>query len=338
MPRKARIDAPGALHHIICRGIEKKRVFRNNADRDSFLERLGDILFDTSTSCFAWALIPNHFHLLLRTGSTSIATVMRRLLTGYAVTFNHRYKRHGQLFQNRYKSILCEEETYLLELVRYIHLNPVRAGLVADVDALDRYPYSGHAVLTGNRNNEWQDTGYILARFGKHVSRARQRYREFMHDGVATGKRPELTGGGLIRSLGGWKTAIKTLSRMDRLKGDERILGNSDFVDETLRLAEEELHRRDQLKLAGYGLDQLARDVAGLFDINPARIFEAGKYPRIVQARGLLCYWGVRELGMTATALAKKLNLSQPAVSMAVKRGQKLAREENYTLPTKINL
>jgi len=209
---------------------------------------------------------------------------------------------------------------------------------VADVDALDRYPYSGHAVLTGNRNNEWQDTGYILARFGKHVSRARQRYREFMHDGVATGKRPELTGGGLIRSLGGWKTAIKTLSRMDRLKGDERILGNSDFVDETLRLAEEELHRRDQLKLAGYGLDQLARDVAGLFDINPARIFEAGKYPRIVQARGLLCYWGVRELGMTATALAKKLNLSQPAVSMAVKRGQKLAREENYTLPTKINL
>lgn len=166
MPRKARIDAPGALHRIICRGIERKRIFRNDADRDSFLERLGNILLDTSTSCFAWALIPNHFHLLLRMGSAPIATVMSRLLTGYAVTFNHRYRRHGQLFQNRYKSILCEEDTYLLELVRYIHLNPLRAKLVADVDALDKYPYCGHSILIGTRKNEWQEVDYILARFG----------------------------------------------------------------------------------------------------------------------------------------------------------------------------
>jgi len=83
MPRQARIDSPGALHHIIGRGIERKSIFRDDEDRDNFLERLGNILLETSTSCFAWALIPNHFHLLLRTGSTPIATVMRRLLTGY---------------------------------------------------------------------------------------------------------------------------------------------------------------------------------------------------------------------------------------------------------------
>jgi REP element-mobilizing transposase RayT len=108
MPRKSRIDAPGALHHIIARGIDRKTIFRDDSDRDNFLERLGNILSETQTACFAWTLIPNHFHLLLRTGTTVISTVMRRLLTGYAVSYNFRHRRHGHLFQNRYKSILCQ--------------------------------------------------------------------------------------------------------------------------------------------------------------------------------------------------------------------------------------
>jgi REP element-mobilizing transposase RayT len=130
MPRKARIDAPGALHHIIARGIARKKVFDDDVDRDFFLERLGTIVQESRTRCFAWALIPNHFHLLLKTGAIPIATVMKRLLTGYAMRYNRRHKRFGHLFQNRYKSILCQEDSYLLELVRYIHLNPLRAGLV----------------------------------------------------------------------------------------------------------------------------------------------------------------------------------------------------------------
>ena len=105
MPRKARIDAPGAFHHIICRGIERRKIFYDNADRDNFLERLGNVLIETSTPCYGWALLANHFHLLLRTGNTSISTIMRRLLTGYAVSFNRRHNRHGHLFQNRFKSI-----------------------------------------------------------------------------------------------------------------------------------------------------------------------------------------------------------------------------------------
>ena len=124
MPRQARIDTPGALHHIMVRGIERRKIFRDNKDKDNFVERLGSVIKDTSTSCYAWSLQSNHIHLLLRTGDNPISTVMGRLLTGYAVTFNRRYKRHGQLFQNRYKSILCQEDPYFIELVRYIHLNP----------------------------------------------------------------------------------------------------------------------------------------------------------------------------------------------------------------------
>ena len=138
MPRKSRIDAPGALHHIIVRGIERRRIFKTDADRDNFLSRLGDILTETETACYAWALIPNHFHLLLRTSNVSISTVMKRLLTGYALWFNRKHGRYGHLFQNRYKSILCQEDVYLLELVRYIHLNPLRAKLMPDLKTLEK--------------------------------------------------------------------------------------------------------------------------------------------------------------------------------------------------------
>ena len=95
MPRKARIDTPGALHHIIVRGIERRNIFYDDLDRENFIERFGIVLTESDTPCFAWALIPNHAHLLLKTGTTPMATVMRRLLTGYAVSFNRRHRRHG---------------------------------------------------------------------------------------------------------------------------------------------------------------------------------------------------------------------------------------------------
>ena len=133
MPRKARIDAPGALHHVIVRGIERKAIFKDRFDRTNFVKRLGTILLETDTPCYAWVLMHNHVHMLLKTGLTPIATVMRRLLTGYAQQFNRRHRRHGHLFQNRYKSFLCQEDAYFLELVRYIHLNPLRAHVVKDL-------------------------------------------------------------------------------------------------------------------------------------------------------------------------------------------------------------
>jgi len=137
----------------MARGIERRKLFRDDKDRNSFLERLAIILEETQTQCYAWALIPNHFHILLRTGPTPLSKVMRRLMTGYAVTFNKRHRRSGYLFQNRYKSVVCEEDPYLLELIRYIHLNPLRAKLVQDLKELDKYPWTGHSAIIGRRKN-----------------------------------------------------------------------------------------------------------------------------------------------------------------------------------------
>lgn len=332
MPRKARIDAPGALHHIIVRGIERRKIFEDDTDRVNFLDRLGKVLSETGTKCFAWALIPNHFHLLLRTGACPLSTVMRRLLTGHAMNFNRRHRRSGQLFQNRYKSILCQEDTYLLELVRYIHLNPIRARLATDIKVLDKYPFCGHAVIMGKKKKIWQDDAYVLKLFDDKISTARRRYKMFVQKGIQAGKRPELTGGGLIRSSGGW-SVINSLRRANiHVKSDERILGDSDFVEKVLKDANESLERKYRLKSKGYDIDKLADRVAKIFSIKPEEIFKPGKQPVKVKARSLFCYWTVRELGFTMTDLAPKLNISQPAVSISVQRGERIVSENGYSL------
>jgi putative transposase len=332
MPRKARIDAPGALHHIICRGIERGKIFRDDEDCNRFLDRLGEVLLDTGTPCFAWALIPNHIHLLFKTGQTSLPTVMRRILTGHAVYFNRRHRRHGQLFQNRYKSILCQEDSYLLELVRYIHLNPLRAHLVPEMKELDKYAFSGHSVLMGKTIRKWQDTDYVLGFFGAKLSTARRRYKAYVQKGVDQGKRPDLTGGGLIRSLGGWSSVKALRDGGERLKGDERILGDSDFVERVVDAANEHMERRYLALAKGFDLDSIAERVGEVLGISPALVWATGKRPQVVKARSLLCYWASKELGITMTALARRLGISQPAVSIAVRRGETMAMEKDYRL------
>ena len=169
MLRRSRIDAPDALHHVICRGIERRRIFRDDADRNRFVELLARVLEATSTRRYAWSLMPNHFHLLLKTGEVPLATILRRLLTAYAGSFNRRYRRHGHLFQNRYTSILCQEDAYILPLIRYIHLNPLRAKIVITIEELDRYPYAGHGALTGKVRADWQAVDEVLKLFGKRL-------------------------------------------------------------------------------------------------------------------------------------------------------------------------
>ena len=332
MPRSARLDAPGILHHIIIRGIERRQIFKDDNDREDFLVRLEKLLPVTKTSCFAWALIPNHAHFLFRTGNVPIATLMRRLLTGYAVYFNHRHKRSGQLFQNRYKSILCQEDAYLLELVRYIHVNPFRAGLVKSLDELDKYPYCGHSSLMGNKTRDWQDADYVLAYFGKQRYSARKHYSSFVSEGIHQGRRDDLMGGGLIRSLGGWSAISRNDLKDAHIKSDERILGDSDFVDSLLSGTDEKFERYYEAKRSGYDLNKTAKRAALLCDVAPEDIFSKSRQKIKVKARSLFCFWASRELGISLTELARQLGISAPAVSYAVARGEMIAREHDYQL------
>ena len=320
MPRQARIDAPGALHHIIIRGIEGTAIFRNEHDRENFLERLSSVLLESHTPCYAWALMSNHAHLLLRTGSQAIASVMRRLLTGYAVSFNRRHRRHGHLFQNRYKSILCEEDRYLRQLVAYIHLNPLRAGMLENLGALKTYRFTGHSALMGETVREWQDTGYVLSLFGKSLSEARRNLQRHVAEWSLRGRCPDLTGGGLIRSAGGWR-AVKEAHRDGvRLSSDERILGSSDFVEMVLQGANETYDRKMKLQAAGIDLSAVIEAVCRHAGIEEKQLTGLNKRPVSARARALIGHIACVEFLIPGSEVARRLNLYRSAVSRATRR------------------
>lgn len=334
MPRQGRVDIPGALHHIICRGIERREIFTDDVDRDDFLSRLIELTTTSSTRCFAWALIPNHLHLLLQTGNVPISSLMQKLLGGYATTFNLRHRRCGHLFQNRYKSILCQEETYLLELVRYIHLNPLRASLVSSFEALSDFRYCGHGCMLGcNQDLEcWMPIPEVLGRFGDNLGESRKAYKSFVFDGVAMGRRPDLTGGGLRRSVGGWRELRSSRDADMFFESDERILGDSDFVRSVLQSAEDDFERRTRYRRENVDIERLVEVVSSVLEMESKDVCAASKQRQHVRARSLLCFWAVREIGMTEVALAKLLRISQPAVAQAVSRGEKLAHDNGWLL------
>jgi REP element-mobilizing transposase RayT len=242
------------LHHIMIRGIEHRKIFLNTTDYEDLLDRLSKLLPETQTVCYAWSLMPNHAHFLFCTGKRPIATLMRRLLTGYAVSFNRRHRRDGRLFQNRYKSIICQEDAYL-------------------------------------------------------------------------------TGGGLIRSLGGWSEVKKHRGKTsEHTMSDERILGDGLFVDSVITQADEAFDHRYELKRGGYDLERIAERVGEILDIKKEDVLSKGSQKTKVKARSMLCYWAVRETGMSIRSLAKRLGMSAPGVGYAVERGAAIIRENQYSL------
>jgi REP element-mobilizing transposase RayT len=151
MARQPRSDAPGAIHHVMLRGIEKRPIFADDRDRRELVRRIGLVFPECDVACYAWALMPNHVHAVVRTGARPLAVAMARLGTGYAGHFNRRHHRVGHLFQNRYKAARVADDDHLRSVIRYVHRNPLRAGIVSDVAALEEYPWTGHGALLGVR-------------------------------------------------------------------------------------------------------------------------------------------------------------------------------------------
>ena len=316
MPRNARLDIAGVLQHVIVRGVEQRDIFLDDDDRLSFLDRFSNLFTKMNTECLAWALMRNHVHMLLRPLDGNLGQFMRRLLTGYAVTFNLRHHRSGHLFQNRYKSIICEEDPYLLELVRYIHLNPLRVGAVEDISALKNYPWSGHSVLMGSRTLPGQKIDEVLGYFGKRMNTARKNYQSFVEDGISQGRREDLRGGGLRR-------ALKIAGNQQFTASDDRVLGSSEFVEQLQQ--EKELSGKLASRIS---LAALIEVVAKITGTEPQQLCERGRKPAAAEAKGIICYVGVRRLGYSGEQAAKALGITRSGVCRGVSRGaEAFARE-----------
>ncbi len=317
MPRQPRLDTPGALHHVMGRGIEGTRIFRTERDREDFLERLSELSMNKDLIVYAWALMPNHFHLLVRTGRQPISRSMRKLLTGYVVNFNIRHKRFGHLFQNRYKSVICEDDPYLLELTRYIHLNPLRAGMVGDLKQLGQYRWAGHSAIMGRLKRDWQDTGMILAYFGKG-RKAVEKYEQYVEEGISGGKRPDLVGGGLIRSLGGWSQVLSFRRKGMKVASDERILGGEEFVRRLLTEADRREKETLRLFYRVPDLSGLAAVLVKEEGVEEQELRSGIRKREVVKARRLFCQLAVGKMGYPGAEVARFLGVTTSAVNRLV--------------------
>ena len=216
--------------------------------------------------------------------------------------------------------------------MRYIHLNPLRAGLVEDMKSLDKYKWCGHSVLMNKTRQEWQNVDYVYKLFSDKKGLAKKRYRAFVEKGINAGKRPDLTGGGLLRSIGGWTVLQGFRKAGIRVKGDERILGDSDFVENVLKAAAEKFEQKYELRAEGYDFNRVIQRVAEVMGMEIEQVKAFGKSPPTVKARSLLCFWAHRKLGMTTIEIGKKLNICQSAVSRSSIRGEKIERENRFEL------
>ncbi len=320
MPRGARLDAPGTLHHVIVRGIEKRRIVNDVADRKNFVTRVGELSAETKTSIYAWALMTNHAHMLVRSSEIGLCTFMRRLLTGYAISYNRRHRRWGHLFQNRYKSIVCDEDAYFTELVRYIHLNPLRAKLVKSLTQLDRYRWSGHGVIMGKIEYNWQNRDDVLKWFGKKEGEAKNAYRNYVEKGIAKGRRPELVGGGLIRSLGGW-SAVKALRRSgDRELSDGRILGRGEFVERIIKESETQIKYQLPLLEQHHKIDEFITEICQAENVSIEELKGGSRRKVISRVRALIAIGLVKTHGVALAEVARRLGVTTTAISKIIQR------------------
>ena len=318
MPRQARLDAPGTLQHVMIRGLDGLPIFRGDQDREHFVSRLGQLSEATGTRILAWVLMDNHVHLLMFSGGQGISKFMRRLLTGYAIWYNRKYHRIGHLFQNRYKSIVCEEDSYLLELVRYLHLNPLRASVVTNMKALDRYPWSGHGVLIGRIKNTWQEREYVLNQFSEKRGRAIRAYRKFMEGGKDQGRREELVGRGLVRSLGGWFQVLSLRGREKRVKHDVRILGGEDFVGQILKEADRGLRRQLHWGRRKDLIDDVIKRLCKEEGVEEEELRNGGKRRKVSQARARISNYLSHEMGVPLAEIARQVGVCTSAVAKAI--------------------
>ena len=204
--------------------------------------------------------------------------------------------------------------------------------MVPSYDSLGRYPYCGHAAVLGQRKSDWQDTKYILGLFGKRPGTARRNYRDFVEKGIEQGQRPDLVGGGLLRSCGGW-AGVKSLKEAGEYqKGDERILGDGAFVSEVLSRAEEKLTNEYRIKAKGFDLKRLIQRVAEIMELHTEEILDGIRERKRVEARSILSYWATDQLGITQSQLAEKLNMTQSAISRAARRGKSLVKNNSYSI------
>jgi putative transposase len=286
MARPHRIEFPGALYHVLVRGNQKRDIFLDEQDRRAYLQRVQRYKEDTGFILYAYVLMPNHVHLLVETPRAPLSKVMQGINLTYTQYFNRKYDKVGHVFQGRYKAFLCDRDEYLLSLVRYIHLNPVRANLVKEPR---QYKWSSHnEYLRGPKGIV--DAGKVLKLFSDKPTRARARYEGFVNEAIGEGRN---------------ESFYKPI--------EQQILGDEKFVEEV----ERRLGRGDRI-LRKPSLNEILRALEEVTGVDVDEIGSRGRGKEIVLARAVLVgVW--REFGYKLVELQPKLRRDLSVLSILAK-------------------
>jgi REP-associated tyrosine transposase len=290
MARPTRIDFPGALFHVIARGNQGDRTFRDPSDFGKYQVLLQRYQERYRFGLYAYVLMPNHLHLLVETGAVPLAKIMQGLQQSYTAYFNKKYRLRGHCFQGRYKAILCDQDAYLLTLVRYLHLNPVRSRLVR---LPGRWRWSSHGAYLGSVAAGWVAADRVLGQFGRDRAKARGAYQRFLAEGVPEGHRKDL---------------YEII--------EQRYLGGEAFIEVTERNAR---HRPDRPRIRP-SLDECIRAVCDVLAVPPESLGSQDRSGNLPTARALLAYVCREDAGIPYAKVAKVVNRAQVTLSLQVQR------------------
>jgi len=260
MARKSRIEYPGAFYHVMARGNHRESIFRDDPDRERFLKKLLEYKERYGFILYAYTLMSDHIHLLIEVRKEPLSRVMQGLLQSHTQWYNRKYKTVGHLFQGRYKAILCDKNNYLLTLLRYIHLNPVRAGIVKEPA---KYRWSSHRAYLDLDHSDIVDTEFVLTQLSSNTQESRQIYQSFVQEWVNESKEEDF---------------YRTI--------DQRFLGEEDFIEEVKKKSGEELLIEDDV-LKNKTLDEIAKEVEKLTGVTLSDLYGRCRKKEIVEARSL---------------------------------------------------
>ena len=313
MPRGPRLDFPGALHHITVRGWERRHIFDRHCDKRAFLRRLRTAFAATRCRCHAWCIMDNHAHFLIESGGLGVSALWRSCLTSYSLYFNRSRTRVGHVFQNRFNSRLCTDEAYFKEAICYIHLNPVKAGLVPSVNALAAYPWTGHPGLLGHRPFEWQDIRLALAAFDRTFRNSRSTYLFALNEKAGAKnytlpKRKPLRFPAIFKSDG------------ERWHLRERITAHKSQVKQIFLKSSFSHEGPVNLALRGWNLSHLAKFLAGHYQLPVHALTKRGRSNGISRARHALAWLAHTRLDIPRHEILGFLNISTGSLSRMLRR------------------
>jgi len=297
MARRPRVHFPNALYHVIARGNQRQDIFFDEKDYQRYLSYLSEYQTRYSFHLYAYALMPNHVHLLLEVEATPLSKIMQALQFRYTRYFNTRYGKVGHLFQGRYKAILCDKYAYLLELIRYIHLNPIRSNLVRD---LERYRWVSHQSYLGRERDDLIDEDLILSQFGRTKSVARRRYNDFIREGLN----------------------LDHQAKYYEVK-DQRFLGEEEFLERI-----ESKRVTDETVLFEIPLEDIVMEVGKTVGITRERIHSLSRDRRGALGRSLVAYVARKLSGYLVKDAARYFHREPAMISHGIMKVENLLRAD----------